>query len=928
MSFSSNCYDDEKLQRMAFVADDILMTNENINVEAGVNFNLAYCNQQQITFGEMINNTISLNLFNDGGLSYADINKNFQLYVGVEDYRRTDETFASTISYISHSGENFQLRSESPYLVTNCEIGTLSPIVSNGFPSKMLWFNDSLYMIFVSGSNRWYAKHNRTASGVYGNYTASLTNFEKGFLDRIYDDSGLSGLVINDTYFAEYYMTNVTHTAPMAGTVWNSFLSSTWGDWQDRPWGYFASYCEMVEYHYETKPFGVWKFNKPRRINDALLPLEGTDKMRLFDEDSLGFIRYNRSLRKGLMTVREYIKAIADYKNIPVGDLSGLNGLADEIKVDPTVYYNQKSLKDLLSYAFEVGASNAFFDERGRLSGGVSAIPVAREDIPYWYSADIADETSISITAALIYLQGDTAIYEGNASDPGRYEWSDNPFFNKRNPSASYFSNFWNTRYGNYNETILVTDSDYSFFGDVHIGFKVGTTLYFIPIFTMSVFWNGFGKTTYCSYGSSKRDYQSYAQRTTSVTNNNDVSLQGFNQANYNNKVSFSSDGLTVNSRGLQIKNASGQVVFDADTNGNLRIRGELDGATGTFSGQLDAASGKFVGEVIADSGKFTGEVNATSGTFNGVVNASSGVFNGEVNASSGSFTGEVHASSGEFTGQVNATSGKIANWSISGNNLKQTNSSDTNEYVEMGKISGLLTDDVIGIRASGVESSVRYDGLIYKAGLMFFKAGSPMSFIRSMGTSLTIQSNSVDTKILSGGALWLVSGSSSDVWISSGTGGKISMSGDECDINSSLVKVDNPPWFNNVASTTSGSNTVLVAGAYGRKLYVTSSLRALKKNIKTIENPSEKVDNLRGVSFTSKCEVDDPKRVFYGFIAEEVEKAVPELATYEDGKLQSVQYDRVCALLVEDNKAMHKRISALEKQVEALESMIKELKK
>ena len=865
MSYSANCYDDEKLQRIAFVADDILMTNENINVEAGVNFNLAYCNQQQITFGEMINNTISLNLFNDGGLSYADFNKNFQTYIGVEDYRRTDETFASTISYISHSGENFQLRSVSPYLVTNCEIGTLSPIVSNGFPSKMLWFNDSLYMIFVNGENRYYAKHDRVSSGVYGNYTTLFTDFEKGFLDRIYDDSNLVGLVINDTYFAEYYMTNVTHTAPMAGAVWNTFLSSTWGDWVDREWGYFASYCEMTEYHYETKPYGVWKFNKPRRINDALLPLEGTDKMRLFDEDSLGFIRYNRSLRKGLMTVREYIKAIADYKNIPVGDLSGLNDLVDEIKVDPTVYYNQKSLKDLLSYAFELGASNAFFDERGRLSGGLSVIPSAREDIPYYYSVDIADETAITITAALIFLQGDTAIYEGNSSDPGRYEWSDNPFFNKRNPTASYFSNFWNTRYSNYNETIIVSDSDYSFFGDVHVGFKVGTVLYSVPVFTMNIFWNGFGKTTYCSYGNSTRSYQSYAQRTTSVTNNNDVNLLGFNQANYNNKVAFSGDGLTVNSRGLQIKNNAGQVVFDADTDGNLRIKGHLDGATGTFSGQLDAASGQFIGEIVADSGK-------------------------------------------------------IGNWEIEDDFLKTQLGSLT---LQLGK--GTMANGAPGIGL--VYSLSNGDYLVYNDGGIYYLTSS-----WSMRSKVEVGNNSVYI-LCSDSDAYIQITSNNDMRISAtrylDLWGKITtIDGDELDIDSDLVKVDNPPWFNNVASTTSGSNTVLVAGTYGRKLYVTSSLRASKKIIKTIENPSEKVDNLRGVSFTSKCEVDDPKRVFYGFIAEEVEQAVPELATYEDGKLQSVQYDRVCALLVEDNKAMHKRISALEKQVEALESMIKELKK
>ena len=96
--------------------------------------------------------------------------------------------------------------------------------------------------------------------------------------------------------------------------------------------------------------------------------------------------------------------------------------------------------------------------------------------------------------------------------------------------------------------------------------------------------------------------------------------------------------------------------------------------------------------------------------------------------------------------------------------------------------------------------------------------------------------------------------------------------------------------------------------------------MRKWKDNIKTIENASERVDNLRGVSFTSKCEGDDPKQVLYGLIAEEVEKACPELASYTNGELQGVQYDRVCALLIEDNKACHRRIEALEKRLEELE--------
>ena len=139
---------------------------------------------------------------------------------------------------------------------------------------------------------------------------------------------------------------------------------------------------------------------------------------------------------------------------------------------------------------------------------------------------------------------------------------------------------------------------------------------------------------------------------------------------------------------------------------------------------------------------------------------------------------------------------------------------------------------------------------------------------------------------------------------------------------NTNDMWLNRPLCLYDVPTTATSSNVVLSSMGIGtwRKFYVSSSLRKWKDNVKTIENASERVDNLRGVSFTSKCEGDDPKQVLYGLIAEEVEKACPELASYTNGELQGVQYDRVCALLIEDNKACHRRIEALEKRLEELE--------
>lgn len=106
--------------------------------------------------------------------------------------------------------------------------------------------------------------------------------------------------------------------------------------------------------------------------------------------------------------------------------------------------------------------------------------------------------------------------------------------------------------------------------------------------------------------------------------------------------------------------------------------------------------------------------------------------------------------------------------------------------------------------------------------------------------------------------------------------------------------------------------------------MYRVTSLRASKDNIETIANAWDKVDNLRGVSYTSNCVDDDPNKVMYGFIAEEVADSVPELAEFNHETLSSVQYDRFTALLIEDCKESHKRIRDLEKRIADFERRLK----
>lgn len=102
------------------------------------------------------------------------------------------------------------------------------------------------------------------------------------------------------------------------------------------------------------------------------------------------------------------------------------------------------------------------------------------------------------------------------------------------------------------------------------------------------------------------------------------------------------------------------------------------------------------------------------------------------------------------------------------------------------------------------------------------------------------------------------------------------------------------------------------------------SDLR-FKTNIRPVENALEKVKSLRGVYFNwdqkSFPNKDFSDKTELGFIAQEVEKVLPEVVSKDNSpeEYRSVKYDKVVALLVEAIKEQQKQIDSLKTQVKKL---------
>lgn len=140
---------------------------------------------------------------------------------------------------------------------------------------------------------------------------------------------------------------------------------------------------------------------------------------------------------------------------------------------------------------------------------------------------------------------------------------------------------------------------------------------------------------------------------------------------------------------------------------------------------------------------------------------------------------------------------------------------------------------------------------------------------------------------------------------------------------------------FYNLVLNPNGGNVGIGTTAPTTKLYVNGDITAnsiagtsdirFKTNIRPVLNALNKVKALRGVYYNWN-QIAFPEKEFgaqneLGFIAQEVEKVVPEIVSKDNTAeaYRSVKYDKLVALLVEAIKEQQKQIDSLKIKVNKL---------
>ncbi len=122
---------------------------------------------------------------------------------------------------------------------------------------------------------------------------------------------------------------------------------------------------------------------------------------------------------------------------------------------------------------------------------------------------------------------------------------------------------------------------------------------------------------------------------------------------------------------------------------------------------------------------------------------------------------------------------------------------------------------------------------------------------------------------------------------------------------------------------TTGAANAVAVLIDSNGQLGTASSSRRFKEDIHDLGDLSDRLLELRPVSFRYKQPyADGTKPLQYGLIAEEVEDVFPELVAYgKDGQPETVKYHLVNALLLDLVQKQGKLIDELTRRLDALEN-------
>src|SRR5256886_8098307 len=155
---------------------------------------------------------------------------------------------------------------------------------------------------------------------------------------------------------------------------------------------------------------------------------------------------------------------------------------------------------------------------------------------------------------------------------------------------------------------------------------------------------------------------------------------------------------------------------------------------------------------------------------------------------------------------------------------------------------------------------------------------------------------------------------------------GNVGVAGDFKRIRIGTTGTQTKTFIAGISGATVASGVGVIVGSNGQLGTVVSSER-FKAEIKPMDKASQAILALKPVPFHYKKELDPEGTPQFGLIAEEVEKVNPDLVARDDeGKVYTVRYEAVNAMLLNEFLKEHRQVEELKATVAKQEKAIKTL--
>jgi len=393
------------------------------------------------------------------------------------------------------------------------------------------------------------------------------------------------------------------------------------------------------------------------------------------------------------------------------------------------------------------------------------------------------------------------------------------------------------------------------------------------------------------------------------LTVTGDLTVNGTTTTVNSTNTTLDDNLLELNSGAASNANDAGIIIERGSTGDNAIIAWDESAdkfivgtttATASDTGNLTIATGTLVADIEGD---VTGALTGNADTATALATGRTISLTGDVTGTSGSFDG-----SGNVSIAATIAANSVALGTDTTGNYVATISAGTGISGSSSTEGGTPT---IALSHLGLESLVDPNA----DRIFFWDDSEGAAKFLSVGDRLTLSGTSLSADVQAP-----VAGTGIDV-----AGTTVSVDVSDFMTNGSdnrVVTATGTDAMNAEANMTFNGSTLAVTGAITATGDVTAfytSDETLKTNIETIENPMDKVKEIKGISYNWTPEalekyehLKDEKEI--GVIAQDIEKVLPEIvATREDGT-KAVRYERMCALLIECVKDLQNQIDELKK--------------